>query len=140
MRDVKRLTRLVRHSRAYEGPYAPMVAGYRVGHDYVETHKVFVAVGETTGRLLGFYSLILDPPELDLMFVADDAQGAGIGRLLIGHLRDEAQAAGLTEVRIVSHPPAEGFYTSVGARRTGIVRAAPPAVMWDRPELVLPVA
>ncbi|MCX5144746.1 GNAT family N-acetyltransferase [Streptomyces sp. NBC_00338] len=139
-RDAKRLTRLVRTSRAYEGPYAPMVAGYRVGHDYVETHRVFVAVGETTGRLLGFYSLILDPPELDLMFVADAAQGAGIGRLLIGHLRDEAGAAGLTDVRIVSHPPAEGFYTEVGARRMGTVRAAPPAVMWDRPELVLPVA
>lgn len=139
VRDTKRLTRLVRASRAYEGPYAPMVAGYRVGHDYVETHRVFAAVGETTHRLLGFYSLILDPPELDLMFVADDAQGAGIGRLLIGHLRDEAHEAGLTEVRIVSHPPAEGFYTSMGARRAGIVRAAPPAVMWDRPELVLPV-
>ncbi|MFE9814307.1 GNAT family N-acetyltransferase [Streptomyces sp. NPDC005773] len=138
-RDAKRLTRLVRTSRAYEGPYAPMVAGYRVGHDYVETHRVFAAVGETTGRLLGFYALILDPPELDLMFVADDAQGAGIGRLLIGHLRDEARAARLAEVRIVSHPPAEGFYTSVGAHRTGTVRAAPPAVMWDRPALVLPV-
>ncbi|MEV0747573.1 MULTISPECIES: GNAT family N-acetyltransferase [unclassified Streptomyces] len=138
-RDTKRLTRLVRTSRAYGGPYAPMVAGYRVGHDYVETHRVFAAVGETTGRLLGFYSLILDPPELDLMFVADDAQGAGIGRLLIGHMREEAHAAGLTEVRIVSHPPAEGFYASVGAQRTGTVRAAPPAVMWDRPALVLPV-
>ncbi|MET7646991.1 GNAT family N-acetyltransferase [Streptomyces sp. NPDC005426] len=139
-RDAKRLTRLVRTSRSYEGPYAPMVAGYRVGHDYVETHRVFAAVGETTGRLLGFYALILDPPELDLMFVADDAQGAGLGRLLIGHLKDEAHAAGLAEVRIVSHPPAEAFYTSVGARRAGTVRAAPPAVMWDRPELLLAVA
>ncbi|MER5274948.1 GNAT family N-acetyltransferase [Streptomyces sp. NPDC002809] len=138
-RDTKRLTRLVRTSGAYEGPYAPMVAGYQVGHDYVETHRVFAAVGETSDRLLGFYALILDPPELDLMFVADDAQGAGIGRVLIGHLRDEAHEAGLAEVRIVSHPPAEGFYRSVGARRTGTVRAAPPAVMWDRPELVLPV-
>ncbi|MFE4795240.1 GNAT family N-acetyltransferase [Streptomyces sp. NPDC056708] len=139
-RDTKRLTRLVRKSRAYEGPYAAMVAGYRVGPDYIETHQVFAAVEPGTDRLLGFYSLILAPPELDLMFVADDAQGLGIGRLLIGHLRDEAQNAGLTGVRIVSHPPAEGFYRSVGARRTGILAANPPAVMWDRPELVLPVA
>jgi GNAT superfamily N-acetyltransferase len=139
-RDAKRLTRLVRTSRAYEGPYAAMVAGYRVGPDYIETHQVFAAVEPGTDRLLGFYSLILAPPELDLMFVADDAQGLGIGRLLIGHLRDEAQRAGLTGVRIVSHPPAEGFYRSVGARRTGTLAANPPAVMWDRPELVLPVA
>ncbi|WNI26457.1 GNAT family N-acetyltransferase [Streptomyces sp. ITFR-16] len=139
-RDAKRLTRLVRSSRAYEGPYAPMVDGYRVGPDYIEAHRVFAAVEEESERLLGFYALILDPPELDLMFVADDAQGAGIGRLLVGHLREEARSGGLTGVRIVSHPPSEGFYRSVGAERTGTVRAAPPAVMWDRPELLLDVA
>ncbi|MEE1740457.1 GNAT family N-acetyltransferase [Streptomyces sp. BE147] len=166
--DAKRLTRLVRSSRAYEGPYAPMTAGYRVGPDYIEAHQVFVAAavaGATTGpgdgtgpgavtgvgvgtgagaatgtgRVLGFYSLILSPPELDLMFVADDAQGLGIGRLLVGHLRGEARRAGLSRVRIVSHPPSEGFYRSVGAERVGTLAANPPAVMWDRPELVLPV-
>jgi GNAT superfamily N-acetyltransferase len=117
-----------------------MVAGYRVGPDYIETHQVFAAVEPETDRLLGFYSLILAPPELDLMFVADDAQGLGIGRLLVGHLRDEAKCAALNGVRIVSHPPAEGFYRSVGARRTGTLAANPPVVMWDRPELVLPIA
>ncbi|MFD0343981.1 GNAT family N-acetyltransferase [Streptomyces sp. NPDC127117] len=139
VRDAKRLTRLVRTSRAYEGHYAAMVAGYRVGPDYIETHRVFAAVEPGTDRLLGFYSLVLAPPELDLMFVADAAQGLGIGRLLIGHLRGEAERAGLTGVRIVSHPPAEGFYRSVGARRTGTLAADPPAVMWDRPELLLPI-
>ncbi|MEW1720353.1 GNAT family N-acetyltransferase [Streptomyces sp. NPDC093109] len=147
-RDAKRLTRLVRTSRAYEGPYAPMVAGYRVGPDYIETHQVFVAVapdaGPTTGaagpgRVLGFYALVLDPPELDLMFVADDAQGLGIGRLLIGHMRDRAREAGIGAVRVISHPPAEGFYRSVGALRTGTEPARPPAVLWDRPDLVIPV-
>ncbi|MFB6815750.1 GNAT family N-acetyltransferase [Streptomyces sp. NPDC056347] len=138
-RDAKALTRLVRSSRAYEGRYAAMVAGYRMGPDYIEAHRVFVAEQPGTARLLGFYALVLAPPELDLMFVANDAQGLGIGRLLIGHLRDEAGRAGLTGVRVVSHPPAEGFYRSVGARRTGTLRADPPAVMWDRPELLLPV-
>ncbi|MGW1864801.1 GNAT family N-acetyltransferase [Streptomyces mauvecolor] len=135
-RDAKRLTHLVRTSSAYEGPYAPMIAGYRVGQDYIETHEVYVAVGRD-GRVLGFYALILNPPELDLMFVADSAQGLGVGRLLMAHMRHEARAAGLDSVRIVSHPPAEGFYLSVGARRTGTVAARPPAVMWDRPELEL---
>ncbi|MCX5112868.1 GNAT family N-acetyltransferase [Streptomyces sp. NBC_00378] len=139
-RDAKRLTRLVRSSRAYEGHYAAMVAGYRVGPDYIETHRVFVAVETGSERVLGFYALVLEPPELDLMFVADDAQGRGIGRLLVGHLRAEAERVGLTGVRVVSHPPAEGFYRSVGARRTGTLAATPPAVMWDRPELLLPVA
>ncbi|MFD9428364.1 GNAT family N-acetyltransferase [Streptomyces sp. NPDC060054] len=147
--DAKRLTRLVRTSRAYEGPYAPMVAGYRVGPDYIETHQVFVATSGADAaapgaeaanpRVFGFYSLVLSPPELDLMFVADDAQGLGIGRLLVGHLRDEARRAGLSGVRIVAHPPAEGFYRSVGAERTGTLAANPPAVMWDRPELMLAI-
>ncbi|MEV3933422.1 GNAT family N-acetyltransferase [Streptomyces sp. NPDC049944] len=137
-RDAKRLTRLVTTSRAYEGPYAPMVEGYKVGPDYIEAHAVHVAVDDD-GRVLGFYALVLSPPELDLMFVADDAQGLGIGRLLVGHLRDEARRAGLDRVRVVAHPPAEGFYRSVGAERTGTVAARPPAVMWDRPELAIPV-
>ncbi|MFI1224873.1 MULTISPECIES: GNAT family N-acetyltransferase [unclassified Streptomyces] len=136
-RDAGRLTRLVRTSGAYEGPYAPMVEGYRIGPDYIETHRVFVATDNGTGRILGFYALLLDPPELDLMFVADQAQGLGVGRLLVAHLHEEARSAGLTGVRIVSHPPAEGFYRSVGAEPVGTVLATPPAVMWDRPELLL---
>ncbi|QXE37977.1 GNAT family N-acetyltransferase [Streptomyces sp. GMY02] len=148
-RDAKRLTALVRRSRAYEGPYAPMITGYRVGPDYIEAHEVFVAV-DSGERILGFYALVLPaagsgrttvpasvPAELDLMFVADDAQGLGLGRRLIEHLKGRAGEAGLDRVRIVSHPPAEGFYRSVGARRTGTEAANPPAVMWDRPELVL---
>ncbi|RDG38318.1 GNAT family N-acetyltransferase [Streptomyces corynorhini] len=137
-RDAKRLTRLVRTSRAYEGPYASMVAGYRVGPDYIEAHQVFVAVA-ADGRVLGFYALLLDPPELDLMFVANDVQGLGTGRLLIGDLRERARAAGIESVRVVAHPPAEGFYRGMGAVRTGTEAARPPAVMWDRPEMRLPV-
>ncbi|MFG2721787.1 GNAT family N-acetyltransferase [Streptomyces sp. NPDC048416] len=136
-RDAKRLTRLVRTSSAYDGPYAPMIAGYRIGPDYIETHPVFVAAAPD-GRVLGFYALILSPPELDLLFVADDAQGLGVGRLLMAHMKREARAARLESVRIVSHPPAEGFYLGVGAKRVGTVRARPPAVMWDRPDLEIP--
>ncbi|WP_190122954.1 GNAT family N-acetyltransferase [Streptomyces inusitatus] len=137
-KDAKRLTALVRGSRAYEGPYAAMVAGYRVGPDYIEAHPVYAAVAGD-GALLGFYALVLSPPELDLMFVADRAQGLGIGRRLVGHMLGEARRAGLDSVRVISHPPAEHFYLSVGARRTGTCPANPPAVAWDRPELIFPV-
>lgn len=158
-RDAGRLTRLVRSSRAYEGRYAAMVDGYRVGPDYIEAHRVFVAVREGAGGdagrgdggggrgasasvgtsggsgVLGFYSLVVEAAELDLMFVADQAQGYGIGRRLVEHMRGEARRAGIDRVRVVSHPPAEGFYRSVGALPSGTVQADPPAVMWDRPEL-----
>jgi len=97
-----------------------------------------VAVGEEE-RLLGFYALVLSPPELDLMFVADAVQGLGVGRRLVDHMLTEARDAGLDEIRVVSHPPAEGFYRSVGAKRVGTVRADPPAVMWDRPDMIITV-
>ncbi|MEU0407694.1 GNAT family N-acetyltransferase [Streptomyces griseorubiginosus] len=133
--DAKRLTRLVRGSSAYEGKYAAAVAGYRVGADYIEAHRAFVAVGadEYAGRVLGFYSLVLAPPELDLLFVADDMQGRGIGRMLVAHMRSEARAAGIDRLKVVSHVPAADFYHRVGAVRTGTVPANPPAVPWDRP-------
>ncbi|WLW57540.1 GNAT family N-acetyltransferase [Streptomyces sp. YU58] len=135
-RDAKRLTRLVRGSGAYQGEYAAAVEGYRVGPDYIEAHRAFVAVDadEHGGRILGFYSLVLAPPELDLLFVADEVQGRGIGRQLIAHMRSEARAAGLDRLKVVSHVPAEDFYHRVGAVRTGTAFANPPAVPWDRPE------
>ncbi len=141
-RDAGRLTRLVRRSRAYEGRYSSMVEGYRVGPDYIAAHRVFVAVEEPSGeeeaggeRVVGFYALMVEPAELDLMFVSDQAQGCGIGRRLVEHMLGEARSAGIDRVRVVSHPPAEGFYRSVGARLVGTVPADPPAVRWDRPEL-----
>ncbi|MFC8678882.1 GNAT family N-acetyltransferase [Streptomyces griseorubiginosus] len=134
-RDAKRLTRLVRGSGAYAGKYAAAVAGYRVGPDYIEAHRTFVAVNadEHGDRILGFYSLVLAPPELDLLFVADEAQGRGLGRLLVAHMESEARAAGLDRVEVVSHVPSQDFYHRVGAVRTGTAPANPPAVPWDRP-------
>ncbi|MEV7371852.1 GNAT family N-acetyltransferase [Streptomyces sp. NPDC090301] len=136
--DSKRLTRLVRSSRAYRGDYATMVEGYQVGGAYIEHHPVFVAV-DASDRVLGFYALLVDDAELDLAFVADSAQGLGIGRLLMEHMTGQARAAGLEAVRVVAHPPAEEFYLRTGAVRTGTV---PPAghIHWERPELRYDIA
>ncbi|MFD8013362.1 GNAT family N-acetyltransferase [Streptomyces sp. NPDC058955] len=131
--DSARLTRLVRRSAAYRGPYAVMVDGYQVGGAYIEHHPVYAAV-DADDRVLGFYALLLDEAELDLAFVADSAQGLGIGRLLMAHMTAEARAAGLDAVRVVAHPPAEEFYLRTGARRTGTVAAAG-RIHWERPEL-----
>ncbi|MDJ1130492.1 GNAT family N-acetyltransferase [Streptomyces iconiensis] len=91
--------------------------------------------GPGEGRLQGFYSLVLDPPELDLIFVADETQGSGVGRLLVEHMIGQAGAHGLDEVRVVSHPPAERFYRRLGAERIGTVPPSPPKISWERPEL-----
>jgi GNAT superfamily N-acetyltransferase len=131
--DAERLTSLIRQSSAYRGTYASIISGYRVTADYIARHRVFVAV-DASDRLLGFYALVLEPPELDLAFVADEAQGMGIGRLLVEHMIGQAGEAGLSSVRVVSHPPAEEFYRRLGARRVGTVAPSPPKVAWERPE------
>ncbi|MEU8763990.1 GNAT family N-acetyltransferase [Streptomyces sp. NPDC048659] len=136
--DAKRLTQIVRKSGAYRGDYAAMVDGYVVGATYIEHHPVYAAV-DPHGKVLGFYALLLDEAELDLAFVVDEAQGLGVGRLLIGHMVEQARAAGLDGVRVVAHPPAEEFYLRTGARRTGTI---PPGgrIHWARPELRFDVA
>ncbi|MGW7102715.1 GNAT family N-acetyltransferase [Streptomyces sp. NPDC054838] len=132
--DAERLTALIQASRAYRGRYASMIAGYHVAPEYVSRHQVFMATGPS-GRLLGFYALVLDTAELDLAFVSDQAQGLGVGRLLVEHMIVRARLEGLDEVRVVSHPPAEGFYRRLGAERIGTVPSSPPKVTWERPEL-----
>ncbi|MBM7814831.1 GNAT family N-acetyltransferase [Saccharothrix algeriensis] len=132
--DAARLTSLVQRSRAYRGHYASIISGYEVTADYIAGHRVFAAV-DAAGAVLGFYALVVEPPELDLAFVADEAQGLGIGRLLIEHMIGEAGRLGLTGVRVVSHPPAEQFYRRLGARRVGTVAPSPPKVTWERAEL-----
>jgi GNAT superfamily N-acetyltransferase len=125
------LTALMHASSAYQGDYASILDGYAVTPEYVQAHRTFTATRE--GEILGFYTLLA--AELDLLFVADRAQGLGIGARLIEHMLAEARERGLDSVRVVSHPPALAFYVRMGARRTGTIPANPPKVRWDRPEL-----
>ena len=127
------LTTLMHASSAYQGDYASILDGYVVTPEYLETNPTFTA---TAGdELLGFYALLEDPPELDILFVADAAQGLGVGARLVGHMLDEARMRGMRSVRVVSHPPALPFYVHMGARRTGTIPPKPPKITWERPEL-----
>lgn len=134
--DAEHLTALVRDSDAYRGEYADVLRDYEVTIDYIERQQVFAAFDRGEGaRLLGAYGLMLDPPMLDLLFVANDAQGRGVGRHLVKHMMGQARLSGLTIVRVVSHPPAERFYLRMGAQRIGTLPARPPVITWERPEL-----
>lgn len=132
------LTALMHASSAYTGTYASILDGYAVSAEQVARDHIYLA-DIAAGRLGGFYSLtLLDEPELDLMFVADEAQGTGLGRALFDHMREVAAGLGLGGVKIVSHPPSVGFYLRMGAIQTGI--AAPTRkARWERPILSLPI-
>lgn len=130
--DIPALDELTWASSAYQGGYRRMTRALKLTEAQLERDECFVAVeGE---EVLGYYILVTDPPDLDLMFVADPAQGQGVGRLLFDHMRARARALGIDSVRIVAHPPALSFYERMGAVRTG---TKPPGgrATWERPVL-----
>jgi GNAT superfamily N-acetyltransferase len=136
--DAETLSTLMHACAAYRGSYAAILQGYAVTPAQVERDIIFTACsGE---RVLGFYSLasVATEPELDLMFIADAAQGMGMGSLLFDHMRDTARILGLSQVTIVSHPPAEKFYLRMGAQRVGSILPSA-RVSWARPLLRLSI-
>ena len=136
--DLLALDALMRSVGAYHGDYAPMLDGYVMTPEQLERDLFYVA--EADGRPLGFYSLVIEgEPELDLMFVADSTQGTGLGARLFQHMADQARALGIDAVKIVSNPPAEGFYRRMGAERVGTKRPKG-RVTWTQPILYLRLA
>ena len=136
--DAPILNAIVQGSSAYDGAYRAMIDDYVISPAQVIRDAVYLAEDESDA--LGFYSLILAPePELDLMFVSDGARGRGVGRLLFDHMRALAAARGAKAVKIVSHPPALGFYRAMGAIEVGWAYPMGPA-SWVRPILMLPVS
>ena len=77
--DLDRINSLIQSSAAYSGAYRGIIEGYVVTAGQIERDHMVVA--EREGQLLGLYSLVTDgTPELDLMFVDDEAQGLGSAR------------------------------------------------------------
>lgn len=134
------LTQLARTSAAYDGEYRAVIVEQTIDAAYLAKNPARVAEDER--GVAGFYTLEIpgrgEPGEgeLDYLFVADDRQGAGVGRALMDDLRVEAAALGLRRIHIVSHPPAEGFYLAMGATRVGLLEPRG-RVTWARPRLVL---
>lgn len=133
--DLAAVDAVMRGVSAYQGDYAPMLAGYSLSPEQFERDLFYLA--EADGRVLGFYSLITEgEPELDLMFVDETTQGTGLGARLFEHMADQARALGIDAVKIIANPPAEGFYRRMGAERIG-TRRPKGRVTWEQPILYL---
>jgi len=136
--DHASINAMVQASSAYDGVYRAMLDGYEVPVTQIVDEETWLAVDRDDA--LGFFSLLLEPqPELDLLFVADAAKGRGVGKLLFNHMRTLAASRGVAAVRIVSHPPALGFYRAMGAIEVGLAFPAR-NVTWVRPILSLPIS
>lgn len=79
-------------------------------------------VAEGRGEPLGFYTLERlsdDDCELEALFVEPDSIGTGVGRALMQHAIDRAQALGFSRMLIQGDPHASGFYAAAGGRQIG---------------------
>ncbi len=84
-------------------------------------------VCELDGELVGFYALETlseHAAELQGLFVKPGLLRKGIGRLLIEHLRGEAELLGITSITIQGDPNADEFYQSIGAKPAGYRESA----------------
>jgi GNAT superfamily N-acetyltransferase len=137
--DSQALTDLTRSSSAYAGEYRAILDGLAITPAQIE-RDLYYLVEDDHGGTVGYYSLLAHDDglaELDLLFVADHAQGGGLGALLFRHM-DQGGARTRLHARAhrLASPPAEPFYLRMGAQRVG---TQPPQgrVTWTRPLLEL---
>jgi GNAT superfamily N-acetyltransferase len=117
------LSTLVMRSKAHWGYDADFLERCRpflaVSRAMIETGGVFVA--DDDGTALGVLALTRDSNriEIKLLFIAPEAIGRGVGRVLWDAAVRQAHAGGHRDILVVSDPFAEGFYLRMGARRIG---------------------
>ena len=80
-----------------------------------------------SSRIVGFYALSGTGAkrELEHMWVSPRQIRSGVGTALWADLVGRLRAEGVTRLRVVSDPNAEGFYRAMGARRIGRVAGKP---------------
>jgi GNAT superfamily N-acetyltransferase len=119
------LTALCHRSKAHWGYDEALMVLFRplitVTAETIRARPVLVCEGgaDEGGALLGVAALDVAKAELDLMFVAPEAIGRGVGRALWVRIVTEARAHGIARLTIESEPNASGFYEAMGAARIG---------------------
>ena len=86
-----------------------------VTSEFIASSPVFVL--EDAGRIVGYYGLLGDPPEitLDKLFVEPDRIGTGCGKQLWQHAVATAREMGASLLTLASDPNAAPFYAAMGA-------------------------
>ena len=122
--EAEAITEMVVRSKAYWGysdefmRYA--AAFFTIIFDYLNQYQGYVLVKE--GQLQGFASLQEQTPDevaLDMLFVAPEAMGQGVGQQLVEYVLGVAAAAGYRTMLVESDPNAAGFYAKMGGQLVG---------------------
>ncbi|WBB52533.1 GNAT family N-acetyltransferase [Verrucosispora sp. WMMD573] len=123
--EAEALSRLAMRSKAHWGYDAQFLESCRpdltLRPQEISARRAVVA--ETSGRIVGFYTLDGVPPEGELgnLWIDPTQIRRGIGRRLWEHALAAARALGFTALLIDAEPHAEGFYAAMGAERIGTV-------------------
>jgi GNAT superfamily N-acetyltransferase len=90
-----------------------------VTSEFIAGSPVFVL--EDAGRIVGYYGLLGEPPEmaLDKLFVEPDRIGTGCGKRLWQHAVATVRAMGASVLTWYSDPNAAPFYRAMGAEWIG---------------------
>ncbi|UJR85588.1 GNAT family N-acetyltransferase [Sandaracinus amylolyticus] len=88
----------------------------RIDRDAVSAHRTFVV--ERTDQLLGVAQLRIEKSDavLEVLVVAPESLGHGIGRLLYAWALGAARAHGASAMRVVADERTRGFYEHMGAK------------------------
>jgi GNAT superfamily N-acetyltransferase len=83
--------------------------------EFITGSPVFVL--EDAGRIVGYYGLLGEPPEmaLDKLFVEPERIGTGCGKHLWQHAVATARERGASVLTLASDPNAAPFYAAMGA-------------------------
>jgi GNAT superfamily N-acetyltransferase len=86
-----------------------------VTSEFIANSPVFVL--EDAGRIVAYYGLLGEPPEmaLDKLFVEPDRIGTGCGKRLWQHAVATARDLGASVLTLASDPNAAPFYAAMGA-------------------------
>ncbi len=76
--------------------------------------EIVVVAMDSSGRILGFGSIVPSNNELRAVYVRPEHGRKGVGRAILRHLEDIARKALLTELRMDASINAEAFYKANG--------------------------
>lgn len=92
----------------------------RVDPQAIVEQPCYVFAGDD-GVIKGFYLLekLGDDCDLDMLFVAPDSIGQGVGKSLMMHALKQASSLGCTRMIVTSDPQALPFYERLGGLQIG---------------------
>jgi len=123
--DVPAIHRLIQHWADTTGDVLPRTEG-----EIYETLRDFLVVRDETQRVIAAGALHIewkDLAEVKSLVVHPDAQGQGLGRIVVDACLDEAVALGLKTVFALTTSP--GFFERLGFKQAAV--AAFPRKVWN---------